>query len=749
MTTSIQKDALLSQFSVLAYKDKAFLSDMTNLPAGWKLALSDEESPPFTAFAFKNATTGEVVVAYRGTDGIKDAAADLAIAAGSWNSQFQQGIDFVAQVQGDRTIFPLGTNPNTLLVTGHSLGGTIAQITAQAYGLDGSTIDPGAASRIVQTAEFGAAAIAAGLPAEGLGATATFTNYEVAGSLVSGGTGEHIGQTSYLPSVTFSSQQALYAFLIGAVNPVAGIAYAMGTDQFGNKHSSLQVSQALGLLAGTQADTSSPSTLTLHLKNIGATTDPLTGQSIPRYSQTEFEVRDSAGVLQSTVKFSGAGAERMIEVFDVGGALQSTTALSATGVIAVRPINAPSVVINYLPDAVTSQDGAIRVTTKDFQDNILSSSTRQTDDDGNVLEITTNADGSGTARAYDSNNHLLNEGSFLRSNDAGQADMNGKHLDIETSVAGKSVSVLAEISGDGVDGDLAADIHIVGIKAINGQALPTGSAYAFDPEDFEAFSFTFPKLINGAVDTTGQFLLVGLDPATQAATGAPAPQVVETPLPQGFTRTLELGDGVTLTSFYNDDRRLISVAETTAHNSFESSTKTFTVNADGSQVLATVASRTTDVDGAYTGTETDVIARKVYTIAGDVDGNPIRFENVDATANLQNSDAATVFSDVNGFLGAFKSGQTLPAFASGLRLVNDLNIANGTPMPDLGAASQVAAGALSFYNLYNAMNKGDTFSQVNATLSAVNYANIALNASATGAFAVGSTAASVNSALNG
>ena len=183
MTTSIQKDALLSRFSVLAYKNESFLRDSTNLPTGWTLAKADENSPPFAAFAFKNDTTGEVVIAYRGTDGLRDGAANAAILAGRWDPQFQQGMDFTAAVQANRVIFPLGTDPSTLLVTGHSLGGAIAQVSAQAFGLDGSTIDPGAASRIVQTAEFRAAALAAGLPLQGLGAAASFSNYLVADNL--------------------------------------------------------------------------------------------------------------------------------------------------------------------------------------------------------------------------------------------------------------------------------------------------------------------------------------------------------------------------------------------------------------------------------------------------------------------------------------------------------------------------------------------------------------------------------------
>ena len=117
MTASLQKDALLAQFSVLAYKDREFLSISSNLPSGWTLK-NDSVAPPFAAFAFKNDATGEVVVAFRGTDGLKDGAADLAILRGTWDTQFKQGMTFVENVQGDRTIFPLGTNPSTLLVTG-------------------------------------------------------------------------------------------------------------------------------------------------------------------------------------------------------------------------------------------------------------------------------------------------------------------------------------------------------------------------------------------------------------------------------------------------------------------------------------------------------------------------------------------------------------------------------------------------------------------------------------------------------
>lgn len=150
MTVSIQTDALLSQFAVLAYKDKAYLDNTGNLPTGWKLADSEVRGP-FAAFAFQNESNGKVIVAYRGTDGLTDAGADLKILSGGWNSQFKQGMDFFATVKNNGDIFSGGYDASRVLVTGHSLGGAIAQIVGHAYGLDGSTIDPGAAGLLTCT----------------------------------------------------------------------------------------------------------------------------------------------------------------------------------------------------------------------------------------------------------------------------------------------------------------------------------------------------------------------------------------------------------------------------------------------------------------------------------------------------------------------------------------------------------------------------------------------------------------------
>ena len=147
MTTSIQTDALLSQLATLAYKDQSFLNNPANIPSGWKFEKLVEECP-FAAAIFRD-TSGQIAIAFRGTNGLSDVPADGNILTGGWHSQFQEGMNLVQQVLRDELKDNLQFDKSQLLVTGHSLGGAIAQIVAQAYVLDGSTIDPGAAKRIV------------------------------------------------------------------------------------------------------------------------------------------------------------------------------------------------------------------------------------------------------------------------------------------------------------------------------------------------------------------------------------------------------------------------------------------------------------------------------------------------------------------------------------------------------------------------------------------------------------------------
>lgn len=440
MTTSIQKDALLSQFSVLAYKDSDFLSNSANLPADWTLAHFIVE-PPFAAFAFRNSTTGEVIVAYRGTDGPGDLPADSNILAGRWDSQFQKGMDFLANVRSRTDLVPNSSDTSKLLVTGHSLGGAIAQVVAYAYGLDGSTIDPGAAQRIVGTEEFRAAALAAGLQENNWGAPDSFTNRLVGGSMVSGSTGPHIGSTSFIPSLGFSGEQALTAFLIGMANPLAGFGYLIATDQFSNKHSADQISQALQLMAGT-VDPSVVGTNNLILtQKVTEVRDPVTGEVQLNYSQTEFEVRNKAGDLQSTVRFSGRGEERQIEVFDSAGELKSTTTLSPSGPVTVRPVRGDSIVITYLPESQTNLDGTVTTIYRTPDGSIASTSTTIIYDDGSAIKTMNYADGRVIRTATDINGTITSYASIQNFDD-------GSYIETVQYSNGKKVQLVYDSDGN-------------------------------------------------------------------------------------------------------------------------------------------------------------------------------------------------------------------------------------------------------------------------------------------------------------
>mgnify|MGYP002134328971 CR=1 FL=1 len=77
------------------------------MPSDWKL-LDSEIKAPFASFAFRNDTTGEIIVAYRGTDGLSYLAANSKILVGGWDSQFKQGMDFLARIRTYDKAFPEG-----------------------------------------------------------------------------------------------------------------------------------------------------------------------------------------------------------------------------------------------------------------------------------------------------------------------------------------------------------------------------------------------------------------------------------------------------------------------------------------------------------------------------------------------------------------------------------------------------------------------------------------------------------------
>ncbi|AWH18907.1 hemolysin [Stenotrophomonas sp. ZAC14D2_NAIMI4_7] len=138
---------------------------------------------------FQNIKSGAYVVAHRGTEFdrqlLKDGLVDLGMVTGKLNAQLPDALELtrLAKEMADRDHKPL-------TVTGHSLGGALAQITAHHYNLPGEAFNP-----------YGAAGlgyrIQEGQPAH----AARFTNHVMAGDFVSAAS-EHYGnvQIYALPS---------------------------------------------------------------------------------------------------------------------------------------------------------------------------------------------------------------------------------------------------------------------------------------------------------------------------------------------------------------------------------------------------------------------------------------------------------------------------------------------------------------------------------------------------------------------
>ncbi|MGS5089894.1 XVIPCD domain-containing protein [Hydrogenophaga sp. A37] len=148
-------------------------------------AHADNPRTGYQGTIYQRVDTGEIVVAHRGTEFDREAYKDGVLAdAGMVLSRSNlQADDAIALTRQALTMAASeatkdGLAPNPVTVTGHSLGGTLAQVSAHHFGLTGETFNA-----------FGAASLDRRIPEGGH----SMINHVMAGDMVSAGS-PHFGQ---------------------------------------------------------------------------------------------------------------------------------------------------------------------------------------------------------------------------------------------------------------------------------------------------------------------------------------------------------------------------------------------------------------------------------------------------------------------------------------------------------------------------------------------------------------------------
>ena len=151
--------ALLAQD---AYSDRGIEKNFYLDGVQYKAIAHADRPSGYQGTAYQRIDTGEIVIAHRGTEFGRQPIRDGLIADGGmvlagYNSQVKDADDFTRQVlemAKDRE--PQYGHPLDVTVTGHSLGGTLAEVTAYRHGLHGETFNA-----------YGAADLLHGVPAGG------------------------------------------------------------------------------------------------------------------------------------------------------------------------------------------------------------------------------------------------------------------------------------------------------------------------------------------------------------------------------------------------------------------------------------------------------------------------------------------------------------------------------------------------------------------------------------------------------
>lgn len=153
-------------------------------------------STGYAATAYQRKDTGEVIIAERGTEPrVSDAVADFRMVRDQTNIQWPDAESFARRViDKAKWTEPYYGHPIDVSVTGHSLGGTLAELTSATFGLKGETFN-----------SYGAVDLAYGVRPD----SAQVVNHVLAGDVVSAASG-HVGTVR-----TYATEADLASLRVG------------------------------------------------------------------------------------------------------------------------------------------------------------------------------------------------------------------------------------------------------------------------------------------------------------------------------------------------------------------------------------------------------------------------------------------------------------------------------------------------------------------------------------------------------